>query len=85
LHSPPIIKVRDMTGALLIAHSCPGAGQMLTDPQIISDLSLGRIFGGGNSSSGIKNFRVDHTCGGNRYCRHFGLEFNLLDEDIKVT
>jgi len=49
--------------------------------------SLGRIFGGGNSSNGIENFRADHACRSNRYCHHFSLEFeaiSLPDEDINV-
>ncbi|KAJ7201366.1 hypothetical protein GGX14DRAFT_571487 [Mycena pura] len=49
---------------------------LLTDPQILMDLKLGRIFAGGNVRAAFQRFPMEHVC--NSFCIDFNL--TLLDQ-----
>ncbi|KAJ7715442.1 alpha-kinase family-domain-containing protein, partial [Mycena maculata] len=60
------------THGLAFVSDYQGGDDLLTDPQIMSDASLGHIFGNGNMAAGCRDFATAHQC--NEYCKFFGID-----------
>ncbi|KZS92246.1 hypothetical protein SISNIDRAFT_413202 [Sistotremastrum niveocremeum HHB9708] len=60
------------TKGLLYVSDLQGAGDLLTDAQVMTNASLGaNLFAAGNVSAAHERFPVEHRC--NRWCRWYGL------------
>ncbi|KAJ7075214.1 hypothetical protein B0H15DRAFT_757061, partial [Mycena belliarum] len=57
------------THGLVFVSDYQGGTTLLTDPQLMSDPSLGNIFGNGNLPDACDSFKSEHEC--NLYCRFF--------------
>ncbi|KAJ7835606.1 hypothetical protein B0H13DRAFT_2369254 [Mycena leptocephala] len=74
------------THGLAFVSDYQGGDTLLTDPQIMSDASLGDIFARGNMPSGCKDFPNTHRC--NKFCQYFQIAGNFnfpVDMSISVA
>ncbi|KAG6848990.1 hypothetical protein H0H93_012195 [Arthromyces matolae] len=68
-----------LTGEMAFISDFQGTGEVLTDPQIMTDPALGDdLFGEGNLGKIFNQFPLQHSC--NKYCQWFKLD-PLLPED----
>ncbi|KAJ7704236.1 hypothetical protein B0H16DRAFT_1637812 [Mycena metata] len=69
-----------LTHGLAFVSDYQGGDTLLTDPQVMSDPSLGDIFATGNIPSGCQDFPAEHTC--NKYCEYFKIsnDFDPMPE-----
>ncbi|KAF7349119.1 hypothetical protein MVEN_01434100 [Mycena venus] len=70
------------THGLAFVSDYQGGDTLLTDPQIMSDASLGDIFALGNMPSGCKDFPKIHRC--NKFCEYFQITNNFNNFDCSV-
>ncbi|KAK7016701.1 hypothetical protein R3P38DRAFT_2785870 [Favolaschia claudopus] len=73
------------THGLAFVSDYQGGNTLLTDPQVMSDESLGDIFGSGNIPSGCSSFKTTHSC--NIFCEYFKIygNFDPMDEDLPIA
>ncbi|KAJ7911744.1 hypothetical protein B0H13DRAFT_2328010 [Mycena leptocephala] len=74
------------THGLAFVSDYQGGDTLLTDPQIMSDASLGDIFAQGNMPSDCKDFSKTHWC--NKFCEYFQIAHNFdfpVDMSISVA
>ncbi|KAJ3556255.1 hypothetical protein NP233_g12021 [Leucocoprinus birnbaumii] len=60
------------TNKLAFISDLQGGNSLLTDPQILTEPSLGRLFSSGNVKRTFEAFEVEHEC--NHYCKWFELK-----------
>ncbi|KAK7014616.1 hypothetical protein R3P38DRAFT_2787454 [Favolaschia claudopus] len=72
------------THGLAFVSDYQGGNTLLTDPQVMSDESLGDIFGSGNIPTASSDFPRTHLC--NIFCEYFKISenFDSMDEDLPM-
>ncbi|KIK31948.1 hypothetical protein CY34DRAFT_102475, partial [Suillus luteus UH-Slu-Lm8-n1] len=61
-----------LTNSMVYLSDFQGAGDLLTDCQVITGSDFANNFGDGNCTAAFDDFKLEHKC--NKICRAFGLQ-----------